>query len=143
MMFSEAHGYKVVSTSTAETVGKVDELVVDPRSRSVVALGLKKTDTGQSLRWGDLAAFGSDAVTVASADLITEPTADIAALTGKDHHLIGKRVLDTRGDELGKVDDVEFDQQSGEVTGVLIAHDKLQGARLIGVGSYAVVVHAV
>ncbi len=141
MRFTDAVGRQVVSTSTAATVGKVDEFVVDPQRQAVVAVLLKKADSGSTLAWSDIAAFGADAVTVASADNLTEPTPEIASLTGKDHQLIGKRVLSTAGDDLGKVTDVDFDPATGSITNLLLPGAEIVGARLIGVGSYAVVVH--
>lgn len=142
MRFSEAAGRKVVSTSTADTVGRIDEFVVDPRARAVVALKLKKTAAGDSLYWSDITAFGADAVTVTGADRIGPANADVVALTGKAHHLLGKRALSTTGDELGKVDDVEFEPDSGEITGLVLSGGRVEGIRLVGVGSYAVVVQA-
>lgn len=140
MKFSEAEGRKVVSTTNAETVGKVDDYIVDPARRSVVALELKKTGSGDTVRWSDIVGFGTDAVTVAGPEKITDAPADIEALSGKDHRLRGKRVLSADGDELGKVDDVEFDHESGEITGLVLDDSMVPGVRLIGVGSYAVVV---
>ena len=139
-LFSEARGRKVVSTSTAGTVGKVHELVIDPATRTVLALELRKTDSGSSLRYSDITAFGDDAVTVTGADKITEATEDVAALLGKDHHVLGKRVLSAAGVELGTVKDVEFSAESGRVTALHLDGTEVSGARLLGVGSYAVVV---
>jgi uncharacterized protein YrrD len=141
MRFSDAAGRQVVSTSTAETLGSVDEFVVYPPSHAVVALLLKKTAAGDTLLWSDLTAFGADAVTVSGADKLTAPRADLVALSGKDHRLLGKRVLSTAGDELGTVDDVEFDPDTGIITALVLAGGDVAGVRLIGVGSYAVIVH--
>lgn len=140
MRFSDAIGRKVVDTATAETAGKIDEFIVDPRARAVVALELKKTDGGDFLPWSGILAFGDDAVTIAGADKITDATPEIAELTGKEHRLLGKRVLSTAGDDLGNVADVEFDPATGVVTALWLATGALDGTRLIGVGSYAVVV---
>lgn len=140
MKFSEGRNHKVVSTSTADTVGKVHEYVVDPLTHAVLALQLKKTSDGDTLRWSDITAFGTDAVTVSGADTIGAPGADVTALTGKDHVLIGKRVLSNAGDELGHVKDVEFDAETGVLEELLLADATVAGARLVGVGSYAVVV---
>ncbi len=143
MMFSAATGHKVVSSSDASTVGKVKGFVVDPASRSVVAIRLKKTDSGDTLRWSDLTAFGADAVTVTGADLIGEPDESVAALTDKDHKVLGKRVLTSAGDELGSVKDVDFDPDSGSVLALVLKDSAdVAGSRLLGVGSYAVVVRA-
>jgi sporulation protein YlmC with PRC-barrel domain len=143
MLFSKAKGHKVVASSTAATVGRVSGFVVDPATRSVVAVQLKKADNGDYLRWGDLAAFGADAVTVADDSAIGDGGPDVSALAGKAHRVLGKRVLTTAGDELGKVDDVDFDQETGTVTSLLLAKGgtgEVAGDRLVGIGSYAVVV---
>lgn len=139
-LFSEAKGRKIVSTSTADTVGKISEFVVDTSSRSVVAVLCKKTEEGDTLLWSDVTAFGHDAVTVASADAIGSPDETVAALSGKDHHVLGKRVLTTRGADIGKVTDVEFDHESGAIENLILNGETVGGARLVGVGSYAVVV---
>jgi hypothetical protein len=64
------------------------------------------------------------------------------SLPRKDHHLLGKRVLSTGGDDLGKVDDVEFDPGTGTITALLLPGGEVAGIRLVGVGSYAVVLQA-
>lgn len=141
-LFSDAKGRKIVSTSTADTVGRVGELVVDASSRSVVAVLCKKAEDGDILLWSDVTAFGDDAVTVASAGAIGSPDETVAALTGKDHRVLGKRVLTTRGADIGKVTDVEFDHESGAIENLVLDGETVGGARLLGVGSYAVVVRA-
>ncbi len=140
MRFSEATGRKIVSTTSAETVGKIDGFVVDPQRRAVVAIECKKTDSGEILLWSDIVGFGADADAVNDAGAITEAPSGIDALRGKDQHLLGKRILSSTGDELGKVGDVEFDPESGVVKALNFAEGQIAGARLIGVGSYAVVV---
>jgi sporulation protein YlmC with PRC-barrel domain len=141
-LFSEAAGRQVVSTSTAATLGKIDEFVLDPQARAVVAVTLKKSDSGDTLRWADITAFGADAVTVTGADKVTGTPAELAALSGKDHRILGKRVLATTGDELGTVQDVGFDPTTGIVTTLILDSREVEGVRLVGLGSYAVVVHA-
>jgi sporulation protein YlmC with PRC-barrel domain len=141
-LFSAAVGRQVVSTSTAVTLGKVDQFVIDPHVQAVVAVTLKKTDDGDTLRWSDITAFGADAVTVSGADRLTEATPELAHLSGKNRRIVGKRVLATTGDELGSVDDVEFDPDTGAITALLLAGGSVAGNRLIGIGSYAVVVRA-
>jgi len=63
-------------------------------------------------------------------------------LSSKDHRVLGKRVLATTGDELGTVVDVEFDPHTGTVSALVLAAGEIAGVRLIGVGSYAVIVQA-
>ena len=80
MLFSKANRHKVVSSSTAATVAKVSGFVVDPVSRSVVAVRLKKAEKGEFLRWADLVAFGADAVTVTDDSVIGDGGPDVSAL---------------------------------------------------------------
>jgi uncharacterized protein YrrD len=139
MRFTEATGRKIVSTSTAATVGKVSGFVVDPAVSSVVALQLKAY-SGEVLRWSDLTAFGTDAVTVSAPNKISAATDDITRLSGKDYKIIGKRVLTARGDELGHAADVIFDEQTGRVTALALSDGKSASCSIVGIGSYAVVV---
>ena len=140
MKFSETKGRKVVALSTADTIGKVRSFLVDPASRSVVALRLKKTDQGDVVRWDDLSAFGADAITVEDPTAITELDGELEGLRGKRHRLLKKRVLTTGGDELGNVTDVEFDPDTGGLTNIILDGDaELAADRLVGVGSYAVI----
>jgi sporulation protein YlmC with PRC-barrel domain len=141
MLFSEARGRKVVSSSTATTVGKVSRFIVDPATRAVVGVELKKAEHGDTLRWSDITAFGADAVTVTGPDRIGDGGESVRALSGKAHRVLGKRVLTSTGDELGKVTDVDFDPVSGVLTALLVDNgSEVEAGRLLGVGSYAVVV---
>ena len=139
MRFTEATGRKIVSTSTAATVGKVSGFVVDPTVSSVVALQVK-AHSGEVLRWSDLTAFGTDAVTVSASNKITAATDDIARLSAKAHKVIGKRVLTVHGDELGNAADVIFDEQTGRVTALALSDGNSASCSIVGIGSYAVVV---
>ena len=142
MLFTQAYGREVVSTSTAETVGRVADFVIDPQSRTVVAVTLNKTDRGASVLWAKITAFGADAVTVASAEVIIDTNEVVTALSGKDQRPLGKRVLTTFGEDLGPVTDVDFDPDSSAVINLVTAEGDISGDRLIGIGSYATIVHA-
>lgn len=141
MLFSEVSGRKVVSTSTAETVGQIADFVIDPQSHSLVALTVKKTDQGDTLLWTRITAFGAGAVTVPAAEVIIDANDAVAALSGKDHRLIGKRVLTTAGEDLGPVADVDFDPENGRLITLTLATGGIAGERLIAIGTYAAVVH--
>lgn len=143
MLFSELKKRNLVSTSTADTVGRVDGFVLDPQSRSLVALTFKKTDHGSVVPWSDLTAVGADAVTVSEADKIVELEASpVAELAGKDKTVLKKRVLTSDGVHLGKVTDLDLDPQSGAVLELVLDEGRVAGERLIGLGSYALVVRA-
>ncbi|MFB9314372.1 PRC-barrel domain-containing protein [Nocardioides plantarum] len=140
MQWSQLKGRKVVSTATADRVGKVSGFVLDPETRCVVALELKKTDTGSIVRWSDLVAVGSDAVTVADAAVVVEPDEALEALSGKRGAVLKKLVLDDGGRALGKVTDLDLDPETGALRELLLDERTVVGERLLGVGSYAVVV---
>ena len=141
MRFSEAQGRKVVSTSSAETVGKVEQFVVDAPAAHVVGLTLKKTtSSGDLLPWSNIAAFGVDAVTVAGEAAIVVGDGRLKELQDKRFQVLGKRVLSQAGVELGVVKDVDFDPDDGTVRALLTDREELKGNRLVDVGSYAVVV---
>lgn len=143
MRYSEALGRKVVSTTSANTVGLVKGFVLDPQDSTVVALALNKTaGTASYLPWASITAFGVDAVTVAGEEAVVEPDARLAELDGKAHTVPGKRVLSNSGQQIGTVQDVDFDPATGQVLALLLEEQAVEGARLLGVGSYAVVVKA-
>lgn len=143
MRWSEAKGRQVVSTADASTVGKVSGIVIDAGARQIVAVVLKKTHIdGDTLLWPDITAFGTDAVTVAGTDAISVADEDVTVLRGKDSAVLGKRVLSTDGDDLGKVKDLDFDAETGAVNTLMVGGAELSASRLLSAGSYAVVVRA-
>ena len=143
MLFSEAVGQRVVSTSSAATVGHIGSLVIDPVAQRVVALSLKKTPvSGDLLPWTEITAFGVDAVTVGSESQIVEEQGQFAELNSKAHVILKKRILNTAGLQVGTVRDVDFDPADGRILGILTDDQPIDGRALLGVGSYAVVVRA-
>lgn len=144
MLFSQARKRNVVNTSTATRVARVDSFVVLPGPARVALLRLGKVSgAGTLLAWEDVQGFGPDAVTVAT-DAVIRPARDAVEQRAEDNDLeiIGKRVLTERGMELGPVTDVDFDPETGAVTSLITKAETIAGSRLIGLGSYAVVVSA-
>src|SRR5581483_2637226 len=114
MRFRAALRRPVVDTTTAETVGEVVGFLVDPATRRVVGLRLGKVKGRASLlAWDDLKAFGVDAVTVEGTGRLRSAAEEMPGAAG--HDVLGRRVLTEGGDELGAVEDVEFDPQTGQV----------------------------
>jgi sporulation protein YlmC with PRC-barrel domain len=143
MLFSQATGQKVVSKESAETIGRVTGYLLDAPSRRLAALILKKTSgDGDTLPWDHLLAFGDDAVIVADGTSIVVAQGELAELGNKRLAMGGKRVLTTAGVEVGQVKDIDFDPSTGELTGLILKDDQIEGARLMAVGSYAVIVQA-
>ena len=143
MRLTEAKGRRVLSTSAADTVGRVDGFVVVPGPGRILALRLKKTPgEGSLLRWSALTAFGADAVTVPDADVIETGDSELRALADKHRDLLGTLVLDDRGAGYGSVRDADIDPADGSITTLITDGGELPGERMIGLGTYAVVVRA-
>ncbi|RAL30807.1 PRC-barrel domain-containing protein [Rhodococcus sp. AQ5-07] len=140
MLFSAVSGRQIVGSGAADTIGEVAGLVVDPTTRRILAVHVKKAESGSVLPWSKIGAFGDDAVIVDTSQAITDPDDETAALEGKSHNLLGKRVLTSAGNQIGTIDDVDFDPQSGAITSLILDTEDVPGHRLVGVGSYAVVV---
>lgn len=141
MLVTEAEGRDVVDTGSASVLGRISDVVIDPRGGSILALRLDRTRDGDTVHWPDVDSFGPDAVTIASRTAVRPAEGRAAELLAADHKLIGKRALTDAGDGAGRVIDVDFDPATGAVTAVITTDGSVSGDRLIGCGSYAVVVH--
>ena len=133
-------GRPVVATDTAEQLGSVDAVVVDPAQQRITALHLG-AKSARFLAWPDVRTVGEDAVmaTSASAARDTQGPLEERVAAGVGVKL-GQRVLDDGGDELGELDDVEFDSDTGTVEHLTVDDVPISCDRLRGVGSYALVV---
>jgi sporulation protein YlmC with PRC-barrel domain len=141
--FSDIAGNPVMNTASALTVGRVRSVVIDPAERRVVALGVRKSKgPGDTLLWDAISAIGPDAVTVDSEQRLAEPPAALRDRLSLDVDIVGHRVLSDQGRELGQVRDVEFDPSDGAVVTLMLKDAYVDGERLLGIGSYAVVVRA-
>ncbi|GAB7044669.1 MULTISPECIES: PRC-barrel domain-containing protein [Catenuloplanes] len=137
--YSGIHGLGIVDTGNATTVARVDGIIIDPVTATVVAIEARAGRSHSAVHWPDIAGFG-DAVTVASPGAIRPADGRAAELRGARHDLLRKRVLTDAGDEIGRVVDIDFDPRTGTVTGLVTDNGTVDGARLMGCGSYAVVV---
>lgn len=137
MRWSEALGHEVVDTSTAEAVGQVDALLVDPQASSVTAFVVGD----QIVSWSETGGIGSDAVTISGSELLRAPQtgAEEGAVDGRARPL-HKPILTEDGYGLGELEDIEFDPATGAVQQLLTDDDEIAGSRLMGLGSFAVIV---
>ncbi|MEU1144645.1 hypothetical protein ACFYO9_10850 [Streptomyces sp. NPDC005863] len=147
MLLSQTVGRPVVSASDAAHVGTVAGLVVEPGGASgaggaggavVTAVRLDGVKGGGDVvAWADVHAVGPDAVVVEAATAARFTSAD----SSERQNLLGKRLLTELGDAAGTLADVAFDPATGRI-GMLYGSrgDRIPGDRLLGVGSYAVVI---
>ena len=141
--FSDAVGRKVVSRESAEEFGTISHLVVDPATRRVTSLVVGKRRRARVVEWGRLSGMGPDAAIVEADDALHEPADDREhAAAGGKLELLGKRVLEETGNELGNIDDIVFDSSSGELLQIVVGATEHPASLLLGAGSYAVVLSA-
>ncbi|QTD99830.1 PRC-barrel domain-containing protein [Streptomyces cyanogenus] len=138
MLFSQAFGLPVITADDATSVGKVADLTVDAHDATVAAVRLSGAADRAELAWSAVEAVGPDAVIVRSR---------VTAEQGQDrvpahHRALGSRVLTEHGVEHGTVRDIAFDPVSGRILTLYTALGEIAGARLMGLGSYAMVVRA-
>lgn len=141
--FRRAAGRKVVSRASARTLGAVDHLLVDAEQRRIAAVIVGRGRKAQLVDWADLSGFGPDAVMVSHEGALRPPNDDRerAAADGK-LGLVDKRALTERGNELGTLDDVTFDPETGFVEMLRIGDREIPAGSLLGSGPYAVVLDA-
>jgi sporulation protein YlmC with PRC-barrel domain len=138
--FRQSDGRKVVSRSSAKEVGAVKHLLVDPTQRRIAAVIVGRGKKAQLIDWARLSGFGPDAVMVMDDDSLRSPTDDRErAGAGGDLDLLGKRALSENGNELGTIDDVTFDPETGALEDLVIGERRIPAGSLLGAGSYAVV----
>jgi sporulation protein YlmC with PRC-barrel domain len=138
--FRAARARKVVSRATATEVGVVAHLLVDAQQRRVAAVVIGRGKKAQMVDWAALSGFGPDAVMVVD-EAALRPPADERERAAADGslELVGKRALSERGHELGQVDDVTFDAETGELQDLLIGDRRIPAGAMLGNGSYAAV----
>ena len=130
-------GRPVVATDTAEQLGSVDAVVVDPAQQRIVALQLG-AKSARFLSWVAVRTVGEDAVMATAASATRDPQGALEERVAAGVAVkLGQRVLD---DGLGALDDVEFDGATGTVEHLTVADANIPSDRLRGVGSYALVV---
>jgi sporulation protein YlmC with PRC-barrel domain len=140
MMFSQARGLPVITAEEAEQLGRVESLTIDARHRRVACLRLSGAPKhAATIAWNAIEAVGRDAVIVRSRTGTDPGQSDVPA----HHEALGQRVLTEHGTEHGTVKDIAFDNSTGQVLTLYTALGDIPADRLLGLGSYAVVVGVV
>jgi sporulation protein YlmC with PRC-barrel domain len=140
--FTAARGRKVVSRASAEELGNVSHMVVDAEQRRIVAVVVGKRRKARLVEWEGFTGFGPDAVMVADESSLREPRdeREQAAASG-ELELLGRPVLSDLGNLLGEIGDVGFDPETGALETILVGEDNQPATSLVGVGSFAVILH--
>jgi len=138
--FARAVGRRVLSRATAQELGLVAHLLIDPGRTQVAALVIGKGKNARIVDWDQLSGFGPDAVMLNDEGALREPADERERrAAGSDLELVGKRALSGTGNGLGTIADVTFDPESGRLESLLIGDRDVPPSSLLGIGSYAAV----
>lgn len=137
MRWKRALKRDVVDLSTAESVGRIEKLIIDPEQHCISAVVVGD----RVVSWSDGGGIGPDAFTISDNDVLRSPEDDAGHTSPADAaDPIGKPVITEEGEDLGELVDVDFDPHSGMIRQLILSDDEIRGSRLLGVGSYAVMV---
>ncbi|MGI8879322.1 MAG: PRC-barrel domain-containing protein [Jatrophihabitans sp.] len=138
---AETIGRSVVSRATAENLGPLTGAVLDVPSRTLVAWQVGKGRKATVLSTAAVGGIGDAALVVDEESSVrdAESPSEIATVKG-NRALLGARVLTDAGEEIGPLEDVEFDSANGTVQSVRVPGGVIEAGRLRGLGGYALVV---
>jgi uncharacterized protein YrrD len=118
---SEALGRQVVTRRGGREIGEVEDLIIDQAGQEVAGLVLRRHALrGQRVvRWSNVQAFGPHRVIIDTRRSLVriskEP--EIKTMLRRSTRVKGLRLVTTQGQKLGRIDDLSFDDTSGEITG--------------------------
>jgi uncharacterized protein YrrD len=135
--FTQAAGHPVLSAGSAESIGNLHGLVLDPSATHVAGLRVGKGRHARVVPWSGVEGFGADAVVTHLRD---GDHADGEDELADRPDPLGARVLLSSGFEAGEVRDLEFDERTGDVVAVITGSETVDASRLRALGSYALVV---
>lgn len=126
-------GKEVLSLAEGVKLDKVNDVVVDPEGRRLVALVVSEggfMSSSKVVPLNRISSFGKDAVVVQSAESIVAASADpeLRAYVDREEKILGKTVYTTTGDEQGSVADIYFEETTGAVVGYEISGGMLGDA---------------
>lgn len=137
MYWKNAMGKPVIDRSTGDQLGTVDALVPDAEHGRIDTIVVGD----RLLAWSDTGGIGPDAVTVERGDLLRTADSEADEARLKNHaDPLGLPVYTDDGVAVGDLTDIDVDATSGTIDRLILADDDLSGTRLLGIGSYAVMV---
>jgi uncharacterized protein YrrD len=134
MHLSELKGRRVVSRTTAETLGDVHDLFIGVNPGAVTALQIGKGRKAGAVQWDKIVGIGPDAVVIADDEAMGPPPDTTSPM--------GRLLLSELGNAAGAVNDVEFDDTTGTLISLATETVLIEGDRLLADGPYAIIVAA-
>ncbi|RJR25986.1 hypothetical protein C4578_00355 [Candidatus Microgenomates bacterium] len=118
---SDVIGLKVISLDKGEEVGEINDIIYDPVSQRIKAFLLDEGgwfSEAKVIPFEGIEKIGEDAATINSSQKI-EKASDVpdpySSVSERNSKIRKMNVVSENGNNIGKVSDVIFDEQSGEV----------------------------
>jgi uncharacterized protein YrrD len=115
-------GKDILSLEDGLRLDKVNDLVVDPEGRSVVALLVSEggfMSSSMVVPTEEVSSYGKDAVVVRSRGSVISAGEDpeLRTMVERQEKILGKKVFTTAGDAQGSISDIYFDDATAAVVG--------------------------
>jgi uncharacterized protein YrrD len=135
MKYSDVKGRQVVTLGNADKIGYIDNAYVSDDGANIIGfeVALRGLMAGHRVfTWDHLSSIGADAVTIPDEEALHELNRSTLAQALSTSDVVGAKVMAERGDDLGKVGDIEFDGGSGAITQYLLSPsvmERIEGHR--------------
>jgi uncharacterized protein YrrD len=137
MHLSQLRGRRVISRTSAESLGEVSDALLATKPPAIAALQVGKGRKAGTIAWANIVGIGPDAVVVSD-----DEAAQGARQPAEGRSPMGRLVLSELGNSAGPVTDVEFDETTGTLISLATEAALIEGDRLLADGPYAIVVSA-
>lgn len=125
-------GLDVVVAETGERLGRVEDVLVTHPAGRIVAFLLEGSGGEAAVfPFEEVRAVGEGAILVESGacPLSTRRKGRLRVLLHRHRGVIGRRLLGAGGEDLGTIEDLDFDPASGRVTGYEVSGGLLEDLR--------------
>ncbi len=135
MKFSDVKGRQVVTLDGADKIGYIGSAYISDNGANIIGFEVDMRGLLAGHRvftWDHLSSIGADAVTIPDEEALHEQTRSALANALSTSDVIGAKVMAERGDDLGSVGDIEFDDGSGAITGYILSPslmERIEGHR--------------
>lgn len=132
---SDVIGTKIVSVKEGKKIDTVDDVIYDPKDNRIKALLVSEGGlfaSAKILMIEDVKSVGEDAVVIESEHSIKdakEVPENVSQIAKESTNLTETKIITETGNELGKVTDLLFDPQSGEVAEFEVSQGGLKDVR--------------
>jgi uncharacterized protein YrrD len=111
----------IMARSTGQAAGKIKDVVVDQPGRQVLGflVGIGALKGERVVPYAEIQALGQDSVIVNAPESLVkaEQAPDIKAALTRSGSIHGLRVQTTNGKDLGRIEDISFDDKTGLISG--------------------------